>query len=190
MLDDLPQLGFACVDVGVGHVRYRMPHFEASSLKVTAPHLPVPTDWRAGDVLVLEKVADSNMSRPSDLDMELWRDCRFGPVRIKTRHTKGTDLGSLVAGDVLDTVSRRDPIRQQIGLWTSGNRVFSLTHDRAISKLIDLCHSDLMRSQFSEASTRNHARKLRLTSRIASRLFHLLLVEFQEHTIQKDLQVP
>jgi hypothetical protein len=59
LLDELPRLGYACRRVDAAYVRYRMPHFEAASLKVTAPDLLVPEDWRVGDRMTLEKIGEA-----------------------------------------------------------------------------------------------------------------------------------
>ncbi|MGH8909847.1 MAG: hypothetical protein ACRD0K_25975 [Egibacteraceae bacterium] len=112
----------------------------------------------------------------------VWHEARFGPVRIKLRAAGGQkNLGALVPGDVLGTISRRDPVRERVGLWTSGNRVYSLADPRRIGELIELCDADLADMTFSAARTHQHARRLRLPPRTAQRLFDVLLVELQEH---------
>jgi hypothetical protein len=181
LLDELPRLGLICRKVDAARVRYHMPHFEASSLKVAAPDLFVPDDWRVGNLIILEKVGDAPSSLEPPVHIESWREATFGPVRIKLRRTEAPNLASLVPGDVLDTVSRRDPIRSRIGLWTSGNRVFSLDEPEAIGRLIELCHNDVMQSQFTLQRTLSHARTVGISRRIAQQLFSLLLIELQEH---------
>lgn len=186
LLDELPQLGYACRRFDAASIRYRMPHFEAASLKVSAPDLPVPGDWRVGDTLTLEKIDEALLPSAPAATADEWQEVAFGPVRIKLRRTKSPDLGPLVPGDVLDTVSRRDPIRDQIGLWTSGNRVFSLDDPAIFSKLITLCHTDVMQSQFTLNGTLAHAAAVGLNVDIARRLFDLLLIELQEHALRKE----
>ena len=83
---------------------------------MTAPDLYVPADWRVGDVLALQKISDTTTLLKGSTSTESWQETTFGPVRIKLRRTEVPNLGSLVPGDVLDTVSRRDPIRKRIGL--------------------------------------------------------------------------
>lgn len=184
LLDQLPQLGFVCRGVDAACVRYRMPYFEASSLKVVAPELMVPDDWRTGDLLTLEKISDTVSQLPSIPVSECWQEATFGPVRIKLRRTSGPDIGSLVPGDILRTVSRRDPIRQHIGMWTSSNRVYRLDHPREIGSLIESCHTDVMRSQFTLGRTLDQARWLDVQRRVARRLFDVLLIELQEHSLR------
>ncbi len=42
------------------------------------------------------------------------------------------NLISLVKGDILPTVSRRDPRRRQADVWTSGNRIFQTDNPRLV----------------------------------------------------------
>lgn len=186
LLEALPRLGYACRRFDVACIRYRMPHFEAASLKVAAPELAVPDDWRVGDILTLEKIDEALPQLAPAATDDGWREVAFGPVRIKLRRTKSPDLGPLVPGDVLDTVSRRDPIRDKIGLWTSGNRVFSLNNPTIFATLIMLCHTDIMQSQFTLNGTLAHAAAVGLDPNTARRLFDLLLIELQEHALRKE----
>jgi hypothetical protein len=185
LFDELPRLGYTCRRIDAARARYRMPHFEAASLRIAAPGVVVPDDWRVGDVLTLEKVADAAPGLAPRAHIESWQEAAFGPVRIKLRRTESPDLGSIVPGDVLDTVSRRDPVRQRIGLWTSGNRVFSLESPEAIGGLIKLCHTDVMQSQFTLTRTLEHARVVEVDRRTARKLFEVLLIEFQEHALRQ-----
>ncbi len=153
------------------------------TLTLTEPlcYLLVP-----GDVFTLEKIYDVVAPPKRPILPESWHEANFGPVRIKLRRTETPDLGSLVPGDILDTVSRRDPIRMRIGLWTSGNRVFSLENYEAIGRLIELCHIDVMQSHFTVSRTLSHARTVGVEARTAQQLFDLLLIELQEHTLRKE----
>ncbi len=179
---ELPALGLEPAGLHAAAVRYRMPHFEAMSLRLVAADLPVPPDWRTGDLLVLRKMGALQAPATAALQEGSWHEVRFGPVRIKLRAAGGRkNLGALVPEDVLDTVSRRDPVREYVGLWTSGNRVYSLSDLHTISKLIARCDADLKDMTFSAARTRRHARQLGLPRRTAQKLFDLLLVELQEH---------
>jgi hypothetical protein len=90
-------------------------------------------------------------------------------------------MGSLVEGDVLTTVSRRDPVRKRIGMWTSGNRVFTPTNPLAIGQLIALCNNDLMKNVFTPHNTLAHAETLGINHDVSTRLHHVLLLELTEH---------
>ena len=60
---------------------------------------------------------------------------------------EGSDpsLVQLVVGDVLPTVSRRDPRRSSARLWTSGNRIFGCAAPHALARLLELPPSELTR---------------------------------------------
>lgn len=183
VLEELTGFGLALEAVQAGAVRYRTPHFEAMSLRLAGADLVVPHDWRVGDLLLLRKMATPQMPALSRFGGAPWREACFGPVRIRLRATGvGHDLAPLVPGDVLDTVSRRDPVRPHIGFWTSGNRVYGLADPARIGSLIESCNSDLDVMQFTLSRTLGHAQRLGLSASIASRLFDVLLVELQEHT--------
>jgi hypothetical protein len=121
LLAALPTLGLACEAVWSAEVRYHTPHFEAMSLRTTLAEVSVPGTWRAGDLLQLRKVATVVHRAPAAGGDRSWREARFGPVRIKLRASNGEhDLAPLLPGDVLATVSRRDPIRSgSVTVWPS-----------------------------------------------------------------------
>jgi hypothetical protein len=181
ILGQLDGLGLRYLRVLDRKARYDTPHFEAMSLRLTATPVGPSTPWRLGDVLVLEKIGPVR-TVPRPLPREAWFEVQFGPVRIKIRQSGAlAELAPLVPGDVLDTVSRRDPVRSHIGVWTSGNRIFGTNDPVRVGKLISLCNSDLKCLQFTYAHTMRHAEKLGMSSSTAQMLFDVLLVELQEH---------
>jgi hypothetical protein len=70
-----------------------------------------------------------------------WTERVLGRVRLRVR--LGCDvahdprLTRLVEGDVLPSVSRRDPRRVEARVWTSGNRVFGCTAPSKLLRLLD-----------------------------------------------------
>ncbi len=66
-------------------------------------------------------------------DGEAWHEVLLAGARIRFRPGPATPDGTpadpllrhLVDGDVLATVSRRDPVRRKVAVWTSSNRVFA-----------------------------------------------------------------
>jgi hypothetical protein len=182
LIDKLSLYGFDLCKIHENAARYTMPHFEAMSLRMTAGNVSIPHDWRTGDILELRRegllaVGADDVLAP----IERWSEARFGPVRIKLRVTAEWDLGHIVPNDVLDSVSRRDPVRAKIGFWTSGNRVLTLKNPDTIGKLIEFCHADYMYSRFSLDSMTAKAHELGLSASLARQLFDVLLVELQEH---------
>ncbi|MFW8744820.1 hypothetical protein [Mesorhizobium japonicum] len=163
--------------------RYETPHFERMSLGEENPLVPVPADWRTGDVLLFKKTGPAPERWPAAAPSRLeWVEATFGPVRIKLRNSGEPDLALLEPElDRLLTVSRRDPARARVGLWTSGNRVRTLSNVDAIARCIALCDNDLSMTRFSHSSTEAHAAELALDQRVATDLFELLLLEYQEH---------
>lgn len=181
LLAELPRLGLAYVDTRPTVLRYMTPHFEEMSLRTTLQDIDAPLDWRKGDLLVLTKMSEAREQELPTLVEDDWSEVHFGPVRIKLRRRGDIDLANLVAGDVLDTVSRRDPVRDRIGFWTSGNRVYTLARPKLIGRLIELCNTDYMNGAFTFSSCTDHARALGLVEHVYRRLFDTLLIELTEH---------
>jgi hypothetical protein len=64
-------------------------------------------------------------------------------MRLKVRNSESSEpvfldpsLISLVEMDVLPSVSRRDPRRDKVDLWTSGNRIFSTCGIQIVSIIV------------------------------------------------------
>lgn len=164
-----------------GAVRYMMPHFEASALRAEGLNEAVPATWRRGDVLVLRTTGSPKRPRV-DNRQKGWREVKFGPVRIMlAAHPTGPDLGDLAPGDVLSTVSRRDPRRARIGFWTSGNRVFTIADPARVGELVEMCHIDLMNEQFTLDRTISHSARLGVDRAVAGKLYRVLKLELEEH---------
>jgi hypothetical protein len=182
LLDRVSSLGLELIGVRSSSVRYMTPHFEAVSLKVASNIAAVPQNWRRGDVLLLRSSGPAQQAVRATASSS-WHEVKFGPVRIKLSvRATGPDLGDLVPGDVLPTVSRRDPICHKIGLWTSGNRVLTLANPLVIANLITMCNQDLGRRTFSAENVMSHARNLGVPSDVAQKLYELLILECEEHS--------
>lgn len=111
-----------------GAAEYVSPPFERLSLRADGLEA-VPADWRRGDVLVFDAYSKPHQAaKPELLDVEMWTDLTTASTRIKVRasHCVGSPvLRSIVPGDILPTVSRRDARRQQVTVWTATNRVYA-----------------------------------------------------------------
>lgn len=124
------RLGFALETQDEGVLPYTSPPFERNAL-AAAGISGLPPEWRRGDLIVLRKLNDVETSKPVAYYDPPWDEVTIKKVRIRVRfgRSAGGDLAeptltTIVAGDVLDSVSRRDPRREHIKVWTSGNRVF------------------------------------------------------------------
>lgn len=133
-------------------------------------------------LLILDRAGSVLPAPQRRVEGQTWREVTFGPVRIKLgERSTGDDLGELVTGDIMTNVSRREPLRERIGLWTSGNRIFTLSSPETIGELVSLCQADLMVAQFSLSSTLTRAEMLGITAPAAIKLFDLLQKELKEH---------
>jgi hypothetical protein len=121
--------GLRLESVETGVLAYRMPLFERNAF--LAAELPnVAEDWRRGDLLEFVHAERTPVPRPEPPDPpDVWDDVVVGVVRLKCKHSSDKGFRSpvlrpLVPGDMLGTVSRRDPARASADVWTCGNRVF------------------------------------------------------------------
>ena len=112
-------------------LRYETPPFERSALR--AAGVPVISDWRLGDLAILELVVRTDVDLRSCLDLESfceqnWRSVRFDQTELRFRDTNSvvTDprLITIVANDTLDSVSTRDERRGGVQIWSTLNRVY------------------------------------------------------------------
>jgi hypothetical protein len=137
------QLGLDVEAIEPGAIGYDSPPFERNALAAVGLD-GMPYEWRHGDLVILRLREPKEMERPKlagavDAD---WPDVTIGSVRVKVRPTNLGDalldprLCRLMPGDVLDTVSRRDPRRQNVAMWTSGNRVFASQSPRALLEVV------------------------------------------------------
>ena len=124
-------------------LRYDTPLFERASLERSG--LSVPEDWRASDLLVLQKLRqvprselEDAMARvPAGLDDGDWLEARIGMRKLKVRRPlddEGVEpqLIRIESDDVLPTVSRRYPGRARIDLWLWDNRVYGVRGKAAL----------------------------------------------------------
>jgi len=124
------RLGLSLLRIDAGMLPYLSPPFEQNAL--AAGGLPaIPLTWRRGDLAIFACEGPCSEARPATPPNEqTWTETVVGSVRIRFRLTpNGTfanpQLRSIVGGDVLASVSRRHPVRSEVDVWTSGNRVFA-----------------------------------------------------------------
>ncbi len=108
-------------------IAYATPFFERNALGAAGIH--PPPHWRRGDLVVFRKTRPS--ARPpaaSGSTRRPWSEVTIGRMRLFVRQggqtAVTTGLKPLVKGDVLPSVSRRDPRRRHAQVWTSGNRIY------------------------------------------------------------------
>lgn len=121
--------GLSLVSEAQSFARYQTPFFEANALK--AAGLALPGDWRSADLLAFKKSVVWQHDVPSPVPVErAWVEVGIGRMRVFVDLSRydapcqTIQLQSIIPGDVLPTVSRRDARRAKANVWTSGNRVF------------------------------------------------------------------
>lgn len=124
--------GLEPVRIHSSALAYSCPPFERRALEASGLASVVPQTWRRGDLIELRRTAAQPAPRPTLDDGEVWKEVVLAGARIRFRLDRPTPQGlpadprlqQLVDGDVLATVSRRDPMRHHVSVWTGGNRVF------------------------------------------------------------------
>jgi hypothetical protein len=139
LLEWARHIGFELMDYEVSALRYVSSPFELASHRAAAIG-GIPLDWRCGDLGVLRLVEKRDAPRPVVPEDEgRWLTFTIDEIPVWVRDRDPDDgpltgqlLASLLDGDVLATVSRRDPRRARIDVWTSLNRVYTTTHPAAV----------------------------------------------------------
>jgi hypothetical protein len=127
-LRDAELLGLRYLEAKRLRLRYATPFFEGAAMR--AAGVPIFNGWRRGDLVSFVRDNRAVTTRQGEA-MQEWNDARFGALDLRIRC--GVDPGAerdprlhpLVEGDVLPSVSRRDPRRKAAVVWTGGNRVFA-----------------------------------------------------------------
>jgi hypothetical protein len=103
----------------------------------------MPLEWRHGDLVTLRLREKIDTVRPECPPETIWSEVKIGSVRVRIRPADGDPdatldprLRQVVPGDILDTVSRRDPRRSDVAMWTSGNRVFGTRSPHALHAVV------------------------------------------------------
>ena len=129
IIDAAAGLGLTFVEVEALKLSYATPFFEYNALRA-AGFERVVSDWRRGDLLTFRKVGDFTQRDASyNSEVSNWDEAEICGVhfwirRRTERRFSEPCLKSVVEGDILPTVSRRDSRRDLADVWTSGNRVY------------------------------------------------------------------
>jgi hypothetical protein len=108
---------------------YISPLFERNALRAAGIDA-YAEDWRRGDLAIFEFDGSAGAHTLAANGQRKWNEVRFGRIRLRVRAEsysswKSPRLLTVVPGDILPSVSRRDGRLKSVGAWTSGNRVFS-----------------------------------------------------------------
>jgi hypothetical protein len=132
--------GLELLRLSEGVLRYGTPFFETNAMQ--AAGASVTNDWRLGDLAVFRRTDGRCGPRPVIGAEPFWMERSLGLTRFKLKETLSTGfaspvLRSLVPGDILPTVSRRDLRREDATVWTSGNRIFACDGSSTLASIID-----------------------------------------------------
>ncbi|MET3523889.1 hypothetical protein [Mesorhizobium abyssinicae] len=131
-------------------ISYETPFFERNAL--AAAGIYPPQHWRRGDLLAFRKArAPTRHSLALSAQRREWTEARIGRMRLFVRangETRSGEAGltSLIDGDVLPTVSRRDTRRRLAQVWTSGNRIFRTNNPQLVLEAAISCAGETMGS--------------------------------------------
>lgn len=115
------------------NLEYMMPFFEFNAFRAAGIRDILPF-WRKGDFAIFRKVDHIELERPLFAsDHNLWKEFEIKDVRFRVlvqdqKKDDGIEIEHLVNGDILPSVSSRDPRRKDANIWTSGNRIFRISN--------------------------------------------------------------
>lgn len=121
-------LGLELVEIIPQSVGYETPLFERNAFRAAGLRGDCRS-WRRGDLWVFRRSREAVVGPllPTSTQHK-WDEICIGQMRVRFRseakRSGNAALVTLVDGDILPTVSRRDPRRERARVWTSGNRVF------------------------------------------------------------------
>lgn len=176
------RLGLAILEHLPLAIDYETPFFERNAL--AAAGIYPPPQWRRGDLVVFRKARASTRPPASSARRRDWTEVGIGRMRLFIReagevHADEASLISLVDGDILPTVSRRDPRRRLANVWTSGNRIFRTDNPQLVLEAANSCAGEAMGSGV-QPRLWGTIRERETLERVAAELRALAVIEAQE----------
>lgn len=135
------KIGLTLIRVESGVLPYISPPFERNALRTEGLHT-APTQWRRGNLAVFSHTHHTTTERPMVPPRDgKWVEEVLLGVRVRIRHSgeqgfKDPSLLSVVPGNVLPSVSRRDGRRGFADIWTSGNRIFACRGRNVLRQIV------------------------------------------------------
>jgi hypothetical protein len=188
-------LGLAPIGVESAALPYVSPLFERNALR--AQHLQtVPSEWRRGDLGIFERQAALALPRPASQQQPAWIEVNIDGVRFRIRDAGSVTFGfadpalvSLVTGDILPTVSRRDHRRAAADVWTSGNRIYRCHSPRILATVLRSISVDIDPLPAVEAVLSRHLSVVE-RARVSAAIEHLTSVVATERAEARHLGEP
>jgi hypothetical protein len=154
--------GLSLVSMETQVAHYYTPQFEQESL--TNKGIDAK-NWRRGDLAMF--ISDG-ARLPENIALRLekgrWQEMIVGKIKVKVR-VKDEDPNTYISPELLDfadgnvalpTVSRRDPIRNAIDLWTSTQRGFKIKGWKAIWNILEGIRDNLSLEEILENIRREY----------------------------------
>lgn len=154
--------GLSLVSMETHVAHYYTPQFEQETLVRKGIEAK---NWRRGDLAVF--ISDGTRL-PENIALRVeegqWRELIVGKVKVKVR-IKDENPDIYIAPELLDfadgnvvlpTVSRRDPVRKEIDLWTSTQHGFKIKGWRAIWKIVEGIRDNLLFEEIFESIRREY----------------------------------
>lgn len=178
------RLGLALVEHSPLSIAYETPFFERNALR--AAGIDTPPQWRRGDLMVFRKVGVPSLLSSGYPRRRLWTEVAIGRTRLfistgKNAMGGDAELLSIVGGDILPSVSRRDPRRTLANVWTSGNRVFRTDNPQLLLEAAISCAGEAMGSGV-QPRLWGTLREREAVERVAAALGDLAALEAMEET--------
>ena len=195
ILDWAEQIGLTLVKLELAALSYVTSPFELNVLKAEGLHT-VSSEWRRGNLAVFLRSHQTESLRPTVLPQEdEWIEQVLLGVRIRVRQPNlssftNPSLISIVPGDVLQSVSRRDSRRQFADVWTSGNRIFAC---QGRSVLLHILQALAVGRSPNEALAATLKRPLNLNeaeliSHTANQIIDIVSIEQKENFFFEELR--
>lgn len=177
------RLGLELIEHYALAIGYETPFFERNAL--AAAGIYPPPHWRRGDMLMFRKTGVPK--RPplaASAHRREWTEVGIGRMRLFIRANGQAQYGeagliSFLEGDILPTVSRRDPRRRQAQVWTSGNRIFQTDNPQLLLDAAISCAGEAMGSGI-QSCLWGTIQQHKMLERVADELHALAALEAQE----------
>jgi hypothetical protein len=193
-LDWAQQLGLTLLRLEPAALPYMTPPFERNALKAEGLY-KIPDEWRQGDLAVFFYAHPATIPRPLSPCEDEWMEEVLLGMRIRMRpqhdgHFHDPSLLSLVPGDILSSVSRREPRRRLADVWTSGNRIFACQGRHILRQIVHAVAVGQSPCETIAASL--HRPLLRQEAQLIARAAHKILwvarLERKEHMLGEEGQ--
>lgn len=186
------ELGLELIEYQCGLLSYLSPPFEQNALEAAGVENP-GDGWRRGDLAVFSCMGAITQPRPFSQSQQTWEECCIRGVRFRVRAPESVEwadprLHSLEPGEILTSVSRRDPRRDLVDVWTSGNRVFRCSGRSVLLQLLRaLATNSDVESRVKNIINHAHLREsMMLVQETVTKLTEIIDIECAENSAIRE----